>query len=63
MRGPQGVPVVAPTVLLGVLGPAYREVMEREGGPRPFAGGDHLHAILLGPGARDEIRRNNLRLI
>jgi hypothetical protein len=64
MRGPEGVPVVVPTVLLGVIGEAARQVMDRQGGPTPFTGGDHIHLTLPDkPSADDMIRRNNLRLV
>jgi hypothetical protein len=63
MRGPQGVPVVVPTVLLGVIGEANAQVMRREGGPRPFTGGDHLHAVLpMDQTVRDAVTETGLYL-
>jgi len=46
MRGPEGVPVVVPRILVHLIGEASEKVMRQEGHPTPFTGGDHLHLVL-----------------
>jgi hypothetical protein len=63
MRGPGGVPLVVHEVLLGVIGEAARQVMDTEGGPRPFPGGDHIHLTLpLTQSVRDAVTETGLHL-
>ena len=46
MRGPEGVPVVVPRILISLVSKATEKAMKQEGHPTPFAGGDHLHLVL-----------------
>lgn len=64
MRGPAGVPVVVPKVLLGVIGEGARQVMDKDPqGGQPFGGGDHMHLLLpLEQSVRDAIQETGLHL-
>ena len=39
-------PVVCPTDRLGELDEPTAYIMNRDGGPRPFTGSDHMHLVL-----------------